>query len=482
MLTSCVEGEKEASAIILVLLCTSQTQPSKHNLIMRRVYSNYKASQLSQAGGTFINVVMNATASALVMTHRCSGSGSGGFHAGVASLGPTRDQLDALLREVSKLVPVAPSSLSQVSGPLHAAATSSSVSASHLLRLVHDAFGSDQSTGLSYADLREAMVRMPDVYTVIEGPERSSWSVVRAADLSSSPQSSSSSSSTNASPVVASSATSSATTTSTLSRQPVVDPEEIAAILSLRQDIKKALRELSSSRTRRNTEHDDKDVGKYVSLKAIVQHCNWSRAQYELALSTVLPHALQLAVNSKAEAALKAAQSSSSILEGLECKPVLRIRPKQKRRGFHVFVDADGLTKREAQDALDLLAVDQRTSTHVVVRHASTGAHGAHDTITTYDMPPYLLLEKHARVLCAGHGKGAPVLKDLVFVCSDALFEVYARSVGPKTLSLLRPMRALSGGDAGGAVISNRSSVLSANIYVCTPTQVAKMQDANILR
>jgi hypothetical protein len=187
------------------------------------------------------------------------------------------------------------------------------------------------------------------------------------------------------------------------------------------------------------------DAAGFVSLKQIAATCGWTREEYEFALHTVLPRVLQ---SEQSSASSSSSTSAPSLLRGLEVKPVMSIRPKMKRRGCHVFVDADGFSKQDCQSLLSTLAVDPKLSTQSVVRHPSTGSHSGQDIVTTYDLPPYLVLEKQARLLCS---QDAPLLKDIVFACSDAHFDLYAKSVAPKLVKALR----------------------YSSMYVCCPSRVA---------
>ncbi|CUG93423.1 Hypothetical protein, putative [Bodo saltans] len=166
--------------------------------------------------------------------------------------------------------------------------------------------------------------------------------------------------------------------------------------------------------------HGGSTADGFMSLKQIAEMCDWTRDDYEFAMHFVLPGAIQ---------------SPSSLLKGLELKPKMSVRPKLRRRGCHVFVDADGFSKQDCQTLLSAVAVDPKLSTRSVVRHPSTGSHSLQDVVTTYDLPPYLVLEKQAKLLC---NQEAPLLKDVVFACSDANFNIYAESVAPKLVKQLK--------------------------------------------
>lgn len=298
------------------------------------------------------------------------------------------------------------------------------VSSVQLLNLVREHAGAEETAALRLAtvdDLKAAVASTPHSLTLHvedDAAGASRWAVSRVAappptpttsgsSTSSAAASSSTSGTAAAAAVDRSSGTVDNFSSSPSSQAPApVDPR----VRSLEAQIRRCLRR----------GHGGSTADGFMSLKQIAEMCDWTRDDYEFAMHFVLPGAIQ---------------SPSSLLKGLELKPKMSVRPKLRRRGCHVFVDADGFSKQDCQTLLSAVAVDPKLSTRSVVRHPSTGSHSLQDVVTTYDLPPYLVLEKQAKLLC---NQEAPLLKDVVFACSDANFNIYAESVAPKLVKQLK--------------------------------------------
>lgn len=291
------------------------------------------------------------------------------------------------------------------------------VPAVQLLKLVQEHAPQETAAAATLESLRAAIVSMPKTFSLHDDVvDASGTAVVRRWEVSRRTTEPTEPTTTSRGEMRESVERSSAAASQSASQQ-----------LEQRQDNSRATKmEAQLRQALRRSSDADRDNG-FVSLRRMVKDLRWSREDYEFVLTNVLPRVLgQVPQDALAS---PPPSTSSSVLQGLEARPVLRLRPKLKRRGCHVFTDGDGLSKAEAQRLLSVMAVEHKLSTHTVVRHTSTGSHSVQDVVTTYDLPPYLILEKNARSLIM---QGPPVLKPIVFLCSDARFDVYARSVAPK--------------------------------------------------
>ena len=124
--------------------------------------------------------------------------------------------------------------------------------------------------------------------------------------------------------------------------------------------------------------------------------------------------------------AVKDLPAALANLPSMQTSATELLRPARRLRGVNLFVDGDGLTSLHLDAILSRVRVDVAASSAKVVRAAATPALTTEDAITPLDIPTYMAVEAAAEHLRRSE---ALVLRDVVYVCSDAKVDTYAAKV-----------------------------------------------------